>query len=73
MKRRVFSQTMGLGALGASSLVACTKGEKVNTNGQTGVTLDKDLISHGMPAKKDFCGWTGLVPIALYKEYIEKA
>lgn len=31
-----------------------------------------DLISYGMPAKKDFCGWTGLVPIALYKEYIEK-
>ena len=32
-----------------------------------------DLISYGMPAKKDFCGWTGLVPIALYKEYIEQA
>ena len=30
-----------------------------------------DLISYGMPAKKDFCGWTGLVPIAIYKEYIE--
>ncbi|MGB5662072.1 MGH1-like glycoside hydrolase domain-containing protein [Eudoraea sp.] len=29
-----------------------------------------DLISYGMPAKKDFCGWTGLVPIAIYKEYI---
>jgi len=31
-----------------------------------------DLISYGMPSKKDFCGWTGLVPIAIYKEYIEK-
>ena len=30
-----------------------------------------DLISYGMPAKKDFCGWTGLIPIAVYKEYIE--
>ncbi|WP_340201808.1 MGH1-like glycoside hydrolase domain-containing protein [Ascidiimonas sp. W6] len=32
-----------------------------------------DLISYGMPAKKDFCGWTGLVPIAIYKEYIENS
>ncbi|MEP4599255.1 MAG: trehalase family glycosidase [Cyclobacteriaceae bacterium] len=32
-----------------------------------------DLISYGMPAKKDFCGWTGLVPISIYKEYIETA
>ena len=31
-----------------------------------------DLISYGMPAKKDFCGWTGLVPIAIYIEYINK-
>jgi hypothetical protein len=30
-----------------------------------------DLVSYGMPSKKDFCGWTGLVPIAIYKEYIE--
>ncbi|GMN07712.1 hypothetical protein MTsPCn5_31010 [Croceitalea sp. MTPC5] len=30
-----------------------------------------DLISYGMPAKKDFCGWTGLVPIAIYNEYIK--
>lgn len=30
-----------------------------------------DLISYGMPAKKDFCGWTGLVPIAIYHEYIK--
>ena len=27
-----------------------------------------DLISYGMPAKLDFCGWTGLVPIAIYRE-----
>ncbi len=31
-----------------------------------------DLISYGMPAKMDFCGWTGLVPIAIYREYIKK-
>ena len=30
-----------------------------------------DLISYGMPSKKDFCGWTALIPIAFYKEYIE--
>lgn len=30
-----------------------------------------DLISYGMPAKKDFCGWTGLIPIAIYREYIQ--
>jgi hypothetical protein len=29
-----------------------------------------DLIAYGMPAKKDFCGWTALIPIAIYKEYI---
>lgn len=29
-----------------------------------------DLISYGMPAKKDFCGWTALIPISVYKEYI---
>jgi len=29
-----------------------------------------DLISYGLPAKKDFCGWTALIPIAIYKEYI---
>jgi hypothetical protein len=29
-----------------------------------------DLIAYGMPAKKDFCGWTALIPIAVYKEYI---
>lgn len=31
-----------------------------------------DLISYGMPAKKDFCGWTGLIPIAVYQEYIKR-
>ena len=31
-----------------------------------------DLISYGMPAKKDFCGWTGLIPIAVYHEYIKR-
>lgn len=30
-----------------------------------------DLVSYGMPAKKDFCGWTALIPIAIYKEYIK--
>ena len=30
-----------------------------------------DLVSYGMPAKLDFCGWTGSVPIAIYNEYIK--
>jgi hypothetical protein len=30
-----------------------------------------DLISYGMPARKDFCGWTGLIPIAVYREFLE--
>ncbi|MEO1029792.1 MAG: trehalase family glycosidase [Bacteroidota bacterium] len=30
-----------------------------------------DLVSYGLPAKKDFCGWTGLYPIAMYNEYIK--
>ncbi len=29
-----------------------------------------DLVSYGMPAKNDFCGWTALIPIAVYKEYL---
>ncbi|WP_282079779.1 MGH1-like glycoside hydrolase domain-containing protein [Aquimarina algiphila] len=29
-----------------------------------------DLVSYGMPSKNDFCGWTALIPIAVYKEYI---
>ncbi|WP_411893440.1 MGH1-like glycoside hydrolase domain-containing protein [Winogradskyella sp. A2] len=32
-----------------------------------------DLVSYGMPAKKDFCGWTALFPIAMYNEYIKDA
>ena len=30
-----------------------------------------DLVAYGMPAKKDFCGWTALIPIAVYKEFIQ--
>ncbi len=30
-----------------------------------------DLVAYGMPSKKDFCGWTALVPVAIYKEYIQ--
>ncbi|MEM6718711.1 MAG: trehalase family glycosidase [Bacteroidota bacterium] len=30
-----------------------------------------DLVAYGMPAKKDFCGWTALIPISVYKEYIK--
>ena len=30
-----------------------------------------DLISYAMPSIRDFCGWTGLMPIALYKEFIQ--
>ena len=30
-----------------------------------------DLVSYGMPAKLDFCGWTALIPIAIYREYID--
>jgi len=29
-----------------------------------------DLITYGMPSKKDFCGWTALIPISVYREYI---
>ena len=32
-----------------------------------------DLISYGMPAKKDFCGWTALIPITIYNEYIKSS
>ncbi|MGB5819950.1 MAG: trehalase family glycosidase [Saonia sp.] len=30
-----------------------------------------DLVSYGMPSKKDFCGWTALIPIAVYHEYMK--
>jgi hypothetical protein len=29
-----------------------------------------DLVRPGKPARADFCGWTGLAPIALYHEFI---
>lgn len=29
-----------------------------------------DLVSYGMPSKKDFCGWTALIPISVYREYL---
>ncbi len=29
-----------------------------------------DLVAYGMPSKKDFCGWTGLIPVAIYREYL---
>ena len=32
-----------------------------------------DLVSYGMPAKRDFCGWTALYPIAMYNEYIKSS
>ncbi len=31
-----------------------------------------DLVSYGMPARMDFCGWTALIPIAVYNEYLKK-
>ena len=46
-------------------------GEVFEATGTFWENYAPDLISYGMPAKRDFCGWTGLVPIALYKEYIE--
>jgi neutral trehalase len=30
-----------------------------------------DFIDKGNVARPDFCGWTALVPIAVYKEFIE--
>ncbi len=30
-----------------------------------------DFIEPGNQSRKDFCGWTGLVPIAVWKEYIQ--
>jgi hypothetical protein len=29
-----------------------------------------DSVRQGVPARSDFCGWTGLAPIALYHEFI---
>ena len=31
-----------------------------------------DLVSYGMPAKKYFCGWTALFPIAMYNKRIKE-
>jgi hypothetical protein len=31
-----------------------------------------DTIDKGNIAREDFCGWTGLVPIAVYREFISK-
>jgi len=47
--------------------------EVFNATGTFWENYAPDLISYGMPAKKDFCGWTGLVPIAIYHEYIKGA
>jgi len=30
-----------------------------------------DSIAQGNPARPDFCGWTGIVPITLYHEFIQ--
>ena len=32
-----------------------------------------DALSKGNIARPDFCGWTGLAPIALYREFIAAA
>ncbi|NNE67558.1 MAG: hypothetical protein HKN33_13420 [Pyrinomonadaceae bacterium] len=29
-----------------------------------------DLVSYGLPSRRDFCGWTALFPIAVYREYV---
>jgi hypothetical protein len=31
-----------------------------------------DALEPGKPARPDFCGWTGIVPIALYHEFISR-
>ena len=31
-----------------------------------------DTLTKGNPSRPDFCGWTGIVPIALYHEFIRK-
>ncbi|NNE97668.1 MAG: hypothetical protein HKN25_01475 [Pyrinomonadaceae bacterium] len=32
-----------------------------------------DLVSFGMPSRMDFCGWTALIPVAVYNEYIKES
>jgi hypothetical protein len=29
-----------------------------------------EFPSYGIPARPDFCGWTGLVPVSIYREYL---
>jgi len=73
----VYMVLKGLSAYGKEHL-AKHLAEKVYTNVSivykaTGTFWENyapDLIAYGMPAKKDFCGWTALIPIAVYKEYI---
>ncbi|MBK7374166.1 MAG: hypothetical protein KTQ13_11870 [Ferruginibacter sp.] len=41
---------------------------------QTGTFFENyapDAVSKGNEARPDFCGWTGLVPIAVYREFIK--
>lgn len=42
---------------------------------QTGTFFENyapDAISKGNQSRPDFCGWTGLVPIAIYREFIKE-
>lgn len=42
---------------------------------QTGTFFENyapDAVRKGNEARPDFCGWTGLVPIAVYREFIKK-
>ncbi len=42
---------------------------------QTGTFFENyapDAVSKGNEARPDFCGWTGLVPVAVYREFIKK-
>ncbi|MBL0183165.1 MAG: hypothetical protein IPP96_13045 [Chitinophagaceae bacterium] len=42
---------------------------------QTGTFFENyapDAVSKGNQSRPDFCGWTGLVPIAIYREFIKK-
>ena len=29
-----------------------------------------DFIDRGNDSRPDFCGWTGIVPVAIYREFI---
>ena len=43
---------------------------------QTGTFFENyapDAVSKGNQSRPDFCGWTGLVPIAIYREFIKPA